>query len=81
MIDASGGIQTNPMRLSAYRTQPMVAKFVTWIQEGAARTGVELIDLTRNFCWEDLCAVVDPYGNPIFKDSNHFRPFAARHYL
>ncbi|KAF0711446.1 hypothetical protein As57867_005258, partial [Aphanomyces stellatus] len=41
-----------------------------------------LIDLSDNQCFEDKCQVISmKEGEPPMKDSNHIRPYFARHYL
>jgi hypothetical protein len=40
-----------------------------------------IIDYSDNYCWDDVCEVLDPLGHPIFRDTNHFRMNFAEKYL
>ncbi|RHY21203.1 hypothetical protein DYB32_009872, partial [Aphanomyces invadans] len=51
------------------------------VESAIAASGATLIDYSDNQCWHDVCEVVNPKGEPIMKDSNHFRPGFAREYL
>ncbi|KAI9137664.1 acyltransferase family-domain-containing protein [Paraphysoderma sedebokerense] len=81
MYDASGLIQSNlkPMKLSWYRQK--FANLIERVENAIIDANATIIDFAVNMCWNDICEVVDPYGNPIMKDADHFRPFYARKYV
>ncbi|KAI9135978.1 acyltransferase family-domain-containing protein [Paraphysoderma sedebokerense] len=81
MYDASGLIQSNlkPMKLSWYRQRH--ASLIQKVETAIIDANATIIDFAVNMCWKDICEVLDPYGNPIMKDADHFRPFYARNYV
>ncbi|KAF0691530.1 Aste57867_17271 [Aphanomyces stellatus] len=68
-----------PVLKSAYRE---VHKELVGLVEAAIHgANATLLDYSDNYCWEDVCQVVDMYGNPIMKDNNHLRSNYAFKYL
>ena len=35
--------------------------------------GAKLIYVSDHVCWNDICEILAPKGNPIYRDDNHFR--------
>lgn len=85
-FDPRGMFDVNGLRedrIKPFNQSVFASKFpwvIKVVNEGIAASGVRAIDLTDNYCVDGMCDVVDRYGNPIFKDWDHFRPFFARHY-
>ncbi|CAK4300329.1 unnamed protein product, partial [Aphanomyces euteiches] len=46
-------------------------ELIDLVETAVAAANATLIDYADNYCWEDVCQVVDHYGRPIFKDSDH----------
>ncbi|KAF0714551.1 Aste57867_3819 [Aphanomyces stellatus] len=68
-----------PVLKSAYRE---VHKELVGLVEAAIHgANATLLDYSDNYCWEDVCQVVDMYGNPIMKDNNHLRTNFGFKYL
>ncbi|KAH9080699.1 hypothetical protein Ae201684P_012840 [Aphanomyces euteiches] len=51
------------------------------IEAAVAGANATLIDFSDNYCWEDVCQVLDHRGRPIMKDTNHVTSTYAYEYL
>ena len=67
-----------PVKRSEFRSQ--YKELIDRVESRIKSTGATMIDLSDDYCYNDSCEVIDRYGNPIMKDSNHFRPFYAPAY-
>ena len=81
MLGVSGLIEANmkAVSLKAFRSEHAV--LLKKIEDGAVKANATIIDFAVNICWNDVCEVIEPHGNPIMKDKDHFRPFFARQYV
>ncbi|KAF0713381.1 hypothetical protein As57867_004359, partial [Aphanomyces stellatus] len=68
-----------PVSKSAYREAHKV--LVGLVEAAIHGANATLLDYSDNYCWEDVCQVVDMYGMPLMKDSNHLRTNFAFNYL
>ncbi|KAF0691532.1 Aste57867_17273 [Aphanomyces stellatus] len=68
-----------PVLKSAYREAHK--ELVGLVEAAIHGANATLLDYSDNYCWEDVCQVVDMYGNPIMKDNNHLRANFAFKYL
>ncbi|KAF0720334.1 Aste57867_389 [Aphanomyces stellatus] len=57
--------------------QPLIDR----VEAAILAAGATLIDFSDNQCWNELCQVFTPLGDPVMKDTNHFRPGWVREYL
>ncbi|CAK4223011.1 unnamed protein product [Aphanomyces euteiches] len=51
------------------------------IEAAVAGANATLIDYSDNYCWQDVCQVIDDHGRPIMKDNNHLTSTFAYEYL
>jgi hypothetical protein len=58
--------------------EAFVAPAMTRLRELAAQSGAKILDPRDSLCEATLCAAVAADGMPLYKDSNHLRPFFAR---
>ncbi|RQM21494.1 hypothetical protein B5M09_010116 [Aphanomyces astaci] len=79
MKHGSGVGDVRPVIRSAFRQAHR--DLLDKVEAAIVASGATLIDYSDNQCWHDVCEVVDQQGDPIMKDSNHFRPGFARNYL
>ncbi|OQR89150.1 acyltransferase 3 [Achlya hypogyna] len=79
MVRGSDVGTTTPVSRAAYRSEHR--ELLAQVEAAIAAANATLIDFSENQCDGDSCHVVDQFGNPIMKDSNHFRPGYARKYL
>ncbi|CAK4453912.1 unnamed protein product [Aphanomyces euteiches] len=56
-------------------------ELIDLVETAVAAANATLIDYADNYCWEDVCQVVDHYGRPIFKDSDHLTSTFVYRYL
>ncbi len=81
MINADGSMAPSKgyaVSLSSFKR--INADEIAIVENLVKETGATLIDMNDNLCWLDVCRTVDPEGNPLFKDDNHFRPFFSKYY-
>jgi len=80
MYSAFGVVEERlkPVKRSEFRSQ--YKELIDRVESRIKSTGATMIDLSDDYCYNDSCEVIDRYGNPIMKDSNHFRPFYAPAY-
>ncbi|OQR88186.1 acyltransferase 3, partial [Achlya hypogyna] len=76
MVQGSGVGKTAPVSLSEFRAKHK--ELITRLEGAIHAANATIIDFSKNQCDEDVCQVIDQYGNPIMKDTNHFRPSYAR---
>ncbi|CAK4707898.1 unnamed protein product [Aphanomyces euteiches] len=68
-----------PVSKSKFRQQHK--ELIDLVETAVAAANATLIDYADNYCWEDVCQVVDHYGRPIFKDSDHLTSTFVYRYL
>ncbi|RHZ25561.1 hypothetical protein DYB26_014531 [Aphanomyces astaci] len=80
MLSGSTVLPTPPVSLTAFRQQHKV--MVDLIEDATKAANATIIDFADNQCFRDVCEVVSmKEGEPVFKDSDHFRPYYARNYI
>jgi hypothetical protein len=81
MSDINGIIEQNinPVKLSDFKNKfkVLIDKFEPVLR----KMNINVIDLSDNLCWEDICEVTSPAGYAIFVDDNHFGKFYSRHWI
>jgi len=81
MYDAFGVVEANikPVIYSEWKKHK--GKIYAWLDKAIKDGGATKIDYADNMCTDGVCQVLDPYGNPIYSDILHFRPFFTSNYL
>ena len=76
------GSRMKNMEIKSYIEQipinPEQGKLKERLVEIAKRQNVEYIDPADYFCIDGMCNIFSEDGNPIYKDSNHIRPYYVR---
>ncbi|KAF0695101.1 Aste57867_14060 [Aphanomyces stellatus] len=80
MLSGGGVGAVAPISRAAFRKKH--DKFISIVEAAIQASGATMIDYSDNQCYNDVCEVVSMReGVPMFRDTNHFNPFAARNYL
>ncbi|KAF0688552.1 Aste57867_19842 [Aphanomyces stellatus] len=71
---------TDPISRAGFRQK--FANVISLVEGAIKAANATTIDLSDNQCFEDECQVISmKEGEPVFKDTNHIRPYYARNYL
>ncbi|RLO08207.1 hypothetical protein DYB28_001689 [Aphanomyces astaci] len=82
MLNGNAVVAVHPVSRQAFRTQPHVALVLELVEAAVRNANATLVDFSVNQCHHDVCEVVSMVeGEPVFKDTDHFRPYFARNYL
>ncbi|KAF0695342.1 Aste57867_13838 [Aphanomyces stellatus] len=79
MLSGDAVADVRPVLKSAYRQDHK--ELIELVEAAIHGANATLVDYSDNYCWQDVCQVVDEFGDPIMKDSNHLRTHFAFKYL
>ncbi|OQS03956.1 hypothetical protein THRCLA_21015 [Thraustotheca clavata] len=80
MLQGTEIIATKPVLLSDYRQKH--ERLITMIENATHNANATLINFSDNRCFENVCEVISTAkGEPIMKDSDHFRSYYITNYL
>lgn len=71
----SGKLHPSPVHREEFRRS--VSLVVDRVRTATLSAGAIVLDPTEYLCDGDVCATVTADGRPVYKDSNHLRPFFA----
>lgn len=81
MSDESGVIEENikPVKFSQFRAQ--ISKYFDIFEQFVKNVNGELVNLTDNMCYQDICEVLIPTGYPMTFDEDHQTKLYSRNWL
>ncbi|KAG9399609.1 hypothetical protein AC1031_011996 [Aphanomyces cochlioides] len=79
MLNGDDVGDVRPVLRSEYREEHK--ELIGLIEAAVAGANAALIDYSDNYCWEDVCQVIDEHGRPIMKDNNHLTSTFAYEYV
>ena len=81
MSDESGVIEDNikPVKYSLFREK--YVKYFEIFETFVKNVGAELVNLTDNMCYQDICEVLIPTGYPMTFDEDHQTKLYSRNWL
>ncbi|KAF0688548.1 Aste57867_19838 [Aphanomyces stellatus] len=80
MLNGNAVGNTSPVNRTTFRQsmQPLL----NMVESAIVAANATIVDYSDNQCWGDVCEVVSTsLGEPIYRDTDHFRSYYVRNYL